>query len=328
MVTGALPTSDRIWHPPGPRADDDIPASAHHLFDPSVWRSAQRDHAGELAFLTEAMGQLDERLRSGPAGWRHRCALQEAAALSWWAGDRIGADRLALWLGARLSGVGDDARALARAGWAARRLGATTDPRRAAAAFFGRTGGDDAMAADLEEALAGTDGLHPAVAAARLFPLWRQRGSGRPGDDIEAAVLAMRVARPVSGGAVAGLGFLPLAHPTPGALTQSGPVAARLAAWLQGATRATRAALAETDRLRNWEATARARLGPRPGATLDAILRTAGHWPTLSVQLVEAQTGASRATAARHLARLDEAGLIREITGQSRYRAWRITTRD
>jgi hypothetical protein len=47
-------------------------------------------------------------LRRGPDGWRHRLALIVAADLSWFAGDRIGPDRLALWISLRLSGVQDD----------------------------------------------------------------------------------------------------------------------------------------------------------------------------------------------------------------------------
>lgn len=58
----------------------------------------------------------------GPEGWRHRLALIEAADLSWFVGDRIGPDRPALWMALRMSGVQDDAAALARVGWAMRRL--------------------------------------------------------------------------------------------------------------------------------------------------------------------------------------------------------------
>ena len=68
------------------------------------------------------LGALDDRLRRDPEGWRHRLALIEAADLSWFIGNRVGPDRLALWMALRLSGVQDDTRALARIGWAVRRL--------------------------------------------------------------------------------------------------------------------------------------------------------------------------------------------------------------
>ena len=68
------------------------------------------------------MGILDERLRRGPAGWRQRLALIEASELSWLTQDRIGLDRLSLYIALRVSTVTDDAQALYRIGWTVRRL--------------------------------------------------------------------------------------------------------------------------------------------------------------------------------------------------------------
>ena len=68
------------------------------------------------------MGILDERLRWGPAGWRQRLALIEAADLSWLTQDRIGLDRLSLYMALRVSTATDDAQAMYRIGWAVRRL--------------------------------------------------------------------------------------------------------------------------------------------------------------------------------------------------------------
>lgn len=73
------------------------------------WTKAEAGLAVHLAWLAGRLGILDERLRRGPEGWRHRLALIEAADLSWFAGDRTSADRLALWVALRMSGVqGDD----------------------------------------------------------------------------------------------------------------------------------------------------------------------------------------------------------------------------
>ncbi|MEM9788553.1 MAG: hypothetical protein AAF801_18795, partial [Pseudomonadota bacterium] len=101
---------------PGPRADQ------RPLVDVAAWAQAEAALARPLADLALQMGILHARLQAGPVGWRHRLALIEAVDLSWLAGDRVPADRLALWLTLRLAGDGDDAQALARAGWAARRL--------------------------------------------------------------------------------------------------------------------------------------------------------------------------------------------------------------
>ena len=102
--------------PPGPRAE---PREADVLVD---WVEAEAAHAAHLARVSARLGALDDRLRRGPDGWRHRLALSEAADLSWLVGDRVSPDRLALWISMHLSGVQDNAVALSRVGWAVRRL--------------------------------------------------------------------------------------------------------------------------------------------------------------------------------------------------------------
>ncbi|MBM1222464.1 hypothetical protein JQU17_19830 [Ponticoccus sp. SC2-23] len=309
---------------------EDGPSESHpgrELFDPGPWLRAQSDHVVELAGLCADLGRLDERLHRGPAGWRQRLALAEAVGLSWWAGDRIGAEQLSLWQAARLSGPDEDALGLARAGWALRRLSSGPEPAADPGLFLERAGaGDpgtsDPIADDLAEVLEGTEGLHPVVAAARLFHLWKRRGPVGPAAMIEAAVLAMRVARPRPIGVEQGLIFLPLARRSTLALTSSGPPSNRLAAWLQQAHQAVRSALSETDRLLSWEEIVRQRVEPRPGGSLDAVIHLLRDWPLVSAPMAEAQTGSSRATVQRHLALLEAQGLTREASGQDRYRIW------
>jgi len=48
-------------------------------------------------------------------------------------------------------------------------------------------------------------------------------------------------------------------------------------------------------------------------------------WPLVSAPMAEAFTGASRAAVQRNLAWMEARGLIREVTGQGRYRMWRTT---
>lgn len=62
----------------------------------------------------------------------------EAADLSWFVGDRIGPDRLALWISLRLSSAQDDTGALARLGWAVRRLTGGPSPQMDLSAFLDR----------------------------------------------------------------------------------------------------------------------------------------------------------------------------------------------
>ena len=118
--------------PPGPRAE---PCQAVVLED---WRKAEACHAARLARVAGRVGALDDRLKRGLEGWRHRLALFEAADLSWFAGDRIGPDRLALWISMRLCGVQNDTAALARVGWAVRRLSGGPGPEVDLSAFLDR----------------------------------------------------------------------------------------------------------------------------------------------------------------------------------------------
>ena len=82
--------------PPGPRAE---PRETEILAD---WAQAEAGCAARLAQVAGRLGALDDRLRRGPVGWRHRLALIEWADLSWFADDRVGPDRLALWISMRL----------------------------------------------------------------------------------------------------------------------------------------------------------------------------------------------------------------------------------
>ena len=113
-------SEDDLWFLPGPmevELDYLPPGPRAELLETAVlddWRKAEAGNAACLARVAGRIGALDDRLRRGPEGWRHRLALLEAADLSWFVGDRIGPDRLALWISMRLSGVQDDTAALAR----------------------------------------------------------------------------------------------------------------------------------------------------------------------------------------------------------------------
>jgi len=65
---------------------------------------------------------------------------------------------------------------------------------------------------------------------------------------------------------------------------------------------------------------------PRPPLTPHALRAVLTEWPLLSAPMAEALTGASRAAVQRNLAWMEEKGLVREMTGQGRYRMWRVTS--
>jgi hypothetical protein len=153
--------------PPGPKAE---PLEAAVLDD---WRRVEAGNAARLARLASRIGALDDRLKRGPEGWRHRLALIEASDLSWFVGDRIGPVRLALWISLRLSGVQDDIAALARVGWAVRRLTRGPGPEPDLSAFLDRR--DPENLADEAEPFAdrASGWLHLMAQAVDLHPITR-----------------------------------------------------------------------------------------------------------------------------------------------------------
>jgi len=314
--------------PPGPRAEPD---EASIVVD---WQQAEAGHAAHLARVAGRLGALDDRLLRGPEGWRHRLALIEAADLSWFAGDRISPDRLALWMSMRLSGVQDDAGALVRVGWAVRRLSGGPEPEVDLASFLDRRDPENMQdeaepfadrAGSWLELMAAARDLHPITRACMGFHLWGLAGLGQHGDPTEAAVTAGRIAASEgfmsSGGAV----FAPLVMGGAGGLRAGGSPPERLARWLDGMANATRTAMRHLDDIEAWAARAQPIMASLSGRTPPALRAALTEWPLLSAPMAERLTGASRAAVQRNLAWMEARGLIREVTGQGRFRMWRAT---
>jgi len=315
---------EQDYLPPGPRA---APRETAVLDD---WRSAEACNAARLARVAGRIGALDDRLMRGPEGWRHRLALIEAAELSWFAGDRIGSDRLALWISMRLSGVQDDTGALARVGWAVRRLTGGPGPEVDLSAFLDRRDPENMM--DKGEPLSDRAGgwlvlmtqaadMHPITRACTGFHLWNLAGLGQHGDRMEAAVTAARIAANEGKGAV----FAPLAMGGAEGLRAGGLPNERLARWLDGLEGACMTAMRRLDDIEDWAARATAEMSSLSGKTPPQLRRVLTEWPLVSAPMAETLTGASRAAVQRNLAWMDARGLIREMTGQGRYRMWRAT---
>lgn len=104
----------------GPAAGDGAGAPARQ--HPAVRPGPLGRGAGRVG---DGAGRGGAALRcAGPAvaAGAGRLALREVSDLSWWTGDRLGAERIALWVTLRAGSTRDTERALARAGWAMRRL--------------------------------------------------------------------------------------------------------------------------------------------------------------------------------------------------------------
>lgn len=253
---------------------------------------------------------------------RLRLALQEVADLGWLTGARIGLERLSLFFSLRI-GAGDEAALLGQFVWGVRRLTGSARPAgqgegdwgTGLAAFLGFEG---EAVLDLAATMEGTEALHPLTQAALLFHAWKMAGAERAARDVEGGVMAARHAGGLGRGAI----FLPLALGSGAALRGQGTVSARLAAFYRGAEQASLAALLHIDRMADWEQRSKAALRDCSGRTPGELVQVFARWPLVSAPMAEAQTGASRAAVQRNLDQMTRRGVIREITGQGRYRIW------
>jgi len=326
---------DDLWFLPGPLEEepDDLPPGPRaEPSDTAViddWAKAEAAHAARLARVAGRLGALDDRLLRGPEGWRHRLALIEAADLSWLSGDRVSPDRLALWVSMRLSGAQDDPNALARVGWAVRRLTGGPGPKGDLAAFLDRRDPENIedsaerlkdRAGGWLDVMAAAKGLHPITRACMGFHLWNLAGLGQHGDQIEAAVTASRIAASDGKGAI----FAPLAMGGAGGLRASGLPSERLARWLDGMNSAILTAMRTLDDIEEWTGRAETIMAQLSGRTPAALRKTFSHWPLVSAPMAEVVTEASRAAVQRNLTWMEECGLISEVTGQGRYRMWSL----
>lgn len=349
FLTGPI-EDEPDYLPPGPMLE----AKESDVVD--AWRAAEAGQAAQLARVSARLGILDERLRRGPAGWRQRLALIEASDLSWLTQDRIGLDRLSLYMALRVSTVTDDAQALYRIGWTVRRLTGGPAPlarpscvgdletfldRRARPGQGERL--DEAKAPSrmvemaereaFEDRAAGwlammnqAENLHPVTRACMGFHLWHVADLSPIDDPLEAAVTASRVAitELAPSGSMPGAIFAPIAMGGGGGFRAIGDPPARLARWLNAMESATFAALRRLEEIEAWAAAAERAMAPLSGKTPPMLRYLFASWPLVSVQMAEKLTGTHRATVQRNIDWMDEQGLIREVTGQGRYRMWRI----
>lgn len=104
----------------------------------------------------------------------------------------------------------------------------------------------------------------------------------------------------------------------------SGVPAERLTRWLEGMERATLTAMRHLDDIEAWSRRAETVMVPLSGRTPPALRIVLTEWPLVSAPMAERLTGASRAAVQRNLAWMQARGLIQEVTGQGRFRMWRV----
>ena len=340
-VSGSAPglydgetAEEDLWFLPGPLEDEPDLLAPLPRGEPDehaqieAWEQAQGTQALHLAQVAARFGALDQRLRLAPQGWHHLLALMEASNLSWLAGGRVSVDRLGLWLAMRISASGDDTTSLQRAGWAFRRLSGGPGPEPDLAGFLNRheIEGEDLLSdsvAAWNALMQAAANLHPIVRACLAFHLWPLSGIGLEGNILEGGVVSLRIS--ASDGQGAAL-FVPILTGGSGQLRGGGEPADKLRRWLQASEQGIIRAMRHLDQLEEWEMTARGRVAGLSGRTPPQLIEALLGWPVVTAPMAEELTGASRAAVQRNLAWFEAEGLIQELTGQGRFRMWRVAT--
>lgn len=323
-----------LWFLPGPFEDErdllaPLPRGEPREHDQiEAWEQAQGVQALHLARVAARFGALDQRLRLAPKGWRHRLALMEASNLSWLAGDRVSVDRLGLGQAMRISATGDDTTALQRAGWAFRHLSGGPGPEPDLAGFLNRheVEGENPLSdrvAAWNALMQAAANLHPIVRACLAFHLWPMSGIGLEGDILEGGVVSLRIS---AGDGQGGTLFVPVLTGGAGRLCGGGEPADKLRRWLQASEQGIIRAMRHLDQLEQWEITARDRIAGLSGRTPPRLIEALLGWPLVTAPMAENLTGASRAAVQRNLAWFQAQGLVQELTGQGRFRMWRVAT--
>ena len=98
----------------------------------------------------------------------------------------------------------------------------------------------------------------------------------------------------------------------------------KLSAWLRSDERGLFAALMLLQWLGDWQSRAHVVLVDMQGRTPAMLVELFLRMPVVTAPLAEARCGAGRCTVQRNLDLMQGRGLIREITGQGRFRVWTV----
>ncbi|WP_425045988.1 helix-turn-helix domain-containing protein [Primorskyibacter sp. S87] len=358
MQEKELPEDDQetseedLWFLPGPPEEtnpEDPPwpmAAREGSLEPAVWRGAEAAQFRALLNAGQAAARFAERLRQFPDGVAERMALSTVSAILQEEGIWLGEDRIALYRVLRI-GVSDQARDLSRADWAIRRLLAAAgseSPVADLAVFLGRSavsepqkirGEDrpsgielDGLSDQMHHTLSGTKNCHAFLRATYAFSMWRAEGITPWDELLEPTVAALRIAASDTG-FPAGLQFLPLIagyrldrHTLEDA---RGSAEARLTTFCTAVEAGALSGLMALDQLAAWETRAKEATVDLSGRTPPLLIEALMRYPMVSAELVSEVVGNSKAAARRNLNLFLERGLIREVTGQDRYRFWTVT---
>lgn len=337
---------DEPWFAPDDAAlfEDEgaVPATAGAWV--SAWLEAARQPRilEQVAETAEVLARLDARVQHDPmaAGAPMRLAHDEAADAMWLAGDPGARDRLVLYAeGVRAARDPRDQVAL----WAMNRLSRTRESfvpatmgiadlrqflglgRAALAetapepdvALFPRPQGSD-----LDQGLSDWLGiavraapLHRVLQAVILHRAWRYLGLSGPEDPVTASVIASRIA------GTAPLGFAPwaAAQRRQSGLRLGPDIAERLLAGVEALGAGAQQAALLLERQALWRRSASQAAGTKAAR---AVISAVSESPVVSSKAVARLHGLTPQAVNMAARGLYRDGLIREATGQSRFRLW------
>lgn len=331
---------EELWFLPGPPEDfapGDSPllfANRSHLQGALNWNAAERSQYRALVSAAEAVARFGARMAALPPDVMERIALQTVSAVLRAEGVWLNPEHIALFRALRASSQ-DQTRDLERASWAVRRLialrhGGVLDE--GLHAFLGRRkqrdasellGDDQPMGAELDEMgeewrrkIQEAGDLHRLTRAACGLFLWRRLEI----TPIDAALEPMIAAGLLGAGDSAP--FLPLPEGMPQIYAHAKDPAEALGRFYATVEQGALAAMLEMDRLVNWRKKAQGVTSDLSGKTPRSVIDTALRFPVFSAELAARMAQSSNMSARRSLNLLQDRGLLKEVTGQQRYRFW------
>lgn len=334
------PDEEDLWFLPAPPEDIDptappwpVARRAQPLEDQD-WLNAEDKLGRALSDAAAAFARLDERLSHRPQA-HPRLALMAVSAAFEAEGIWIPTERLALYLALR-EGTREQAQDLSRADWAHRRLISSLDPFDDLQAYLGRQQTEhDGLEGITEQIhgvafrtegerwidrVSGLESAHPLTQAAAGFHLWRLSELAPEGTIVEAMVVTAAL------GAVGSrtCQFVPASLGARQDLLTRGSAKLRLSGWLRATTHGCQRLLMELEKIADWQDRAGQQTKHLSGRTVPFLCEALIANQLVSAEMLATLSGVSRAAALRNLTLFAEMGLVREVTGQSRYRFWTL----
>ena len=338
------PAEEDLWFLPALDDDagpPDMPwpvAPREASLEPDVWRAAEKECYRDLLVAVQAVTRFGERLRHFSKEVCERFALDTVSSILRGEGIWIGPEQIALYRTLRLAS-GEQAQDLTRANWAVRRLLAAANPREEGLhGFLGRTevdapkqvlGEERPLGGELtllsENWARGLDGLfdcHALTQSAFGFALWRREGITPYEELLEPTIAALTIGT----GEMAPI--LPMAQGhrldrhtlKPG----SAGAEARLKVFYEAVEAGALAATLELDRLATWQERTHGAIADLSGRTPPRLVKAMLKARVVSAEWLAAEIGCSPASARRNLKVFEDRGLVREVTGQERYKFWTV----